>query len=64
MPNALIDLRGKRGLIPGIANEPHVHPLAEALQCPLVLPCDVRTQWGSLVTGNGEYVDAGYHVMG
>ena len=70
MQNALIDLRGKRGLILGIANdrsiawgcarvmaacgaelavtylddaaEPHVRPLAEALRCPLVLPCDVR----------------------
>ncbi|MCS0583984.1 enoyl-ACP reductase FabI [Massilia pinisoli] len=65
-----MDLRGKRGLILGIANErsiaygcarvmaacgaelavtylnadagPHVRPLAEALRCPLVLPCDVR----------------------
>lgn len=70
MQNALIDLRGKRGLILGIANdrsiaygcarvmagcgaelavtylnddaEPHVRPLAEALRCPLILPCDVR----------------------
>jgi enoyl-[acyl-carrier protein] reductase I len=89
MQNALIDLRGKRGLILGIANdrsiawgcarvmaacgaevavtylddsaEPYVRPLAESLQCPLVLPCDVRapgqleavfdavrTTWGSL----------------
>ena len=89
MSNALIDLRGKRGLILGIANdrsiawgcarvmaacgaelavtylndeaEPHVRPLAEALRCPLVLPCDVRapgqleavfdavrTAWGTL----------------
>jgi enoyl-[acyl-carrier protein] reductase I len=89
MPNALIDLRGKRGLILGIANdrsiawgcarvlaacgaelavtylddaaEPHVRPLAESLQCPLILPCDVRVpgqleavfdavraHWGSL----------------
>ena len=70
MQNAPIDLRGKRGLILGIANErsiaygcarvmaacgaelavtylngdaePHVRPLAEALRCPLILPCDVR----------------------
>jgi len=89
MQNALIDLRGKRGLILGIANdrsiawgcarvmaacgaevavtylddsaEPHVRPLAESLQCPLILPCDVRVpgqleavfdavraHWGSL----------------
>jgi enoyl-[acyl-carrier protein] reductase I len=89
MQNALIDLRGKRGLILGIANdssiaygcarvmaacgaelavtylddaaEPHVRPLAEALRCPLILPCDVRapgqleavfdavrTAWGGL----------------
>ena len=89
MQNALIDLRGKRGLILGIANdrsiawgcarvmaacgagvavtylddraEPDVRPLAESLQCPLILPCDVRapgqldavfdavrTTWGSL----------------
>ena len=66
MQNALIDLRGKRGLILGIANdrsiawgcarvmaacgaevavtylddgaEPYVRPLAESLQCPLILP--------------------------
>jgi enoyl-[acyl-carrier protein] reductase I len=66
----LIDLRGKRGLVVGIANEqsiaygcartfraagadlavtylnekaePHVRPLAEALEAALVLPCDVR----------------------
>jgi enoyl-[acyl-carrier protein] reductase I len=89
MQNALIDLRGKRGLILGIANdrsiaygcarvmaacgaelavtylddaaEPQVRPLAEALRCPLILPCDVRapgqleavfdavcTAWGGL----------------
>ena len=89
MQNALIDLRGKRGLILGIANdrsiaygcarimagcgadlavtyldaaaEPYVRPLAEALRCPLILPCDVRapgqleavfdavrTTWGGL----------------
>jgi len=89
MQNALIDLRGKRGLILGIANdrsiawgcarvmaacgaevavtylddgaEPYVRPLAESLQCPLILPCDVRApgqleavfdavrnHWGSL----------------
>jgi enoyl-[acyl-carrier protein] reductase I len=70
MQNALIDLRGKRGLILGIANDrsiaygcarvlaacgaelavtyldadaaPHARPLAEALGCPLILPCDVR----------------------
>ena len=70
MQNALIDLRGKRGLILGIANdrsiawgcarvmaacgaevavtylddnaEPYVRPLAESLQCPIILPCDVR----------------------
>jgi enoyl-[acyl-carrier protein] reductase I len=89
MQNALIDLRGKRGLILGIANdrsiaygcarvlaacgaelavtyldadaEPHARPLAEALGCPLILPCDVRgpgqleavfdavrTAWGGL----------------
>lgn len=68
--NSPIDLRGKRGLILGIANdhsiawgcarvmraggaelavtflngkaEPHVRPLAEALACPLIMPCDVR----------------------
>ncbi|MBW8897024.1 MAG: enoyl-ACP reductase FabI [Massilia sp.] len=84
-----MDLRGKRGLILGIANdrsiawgcarvmaacgaevavtylddsaEPYVRPLAESLQCPMILPCDVRapgqleavfdavrTTWGSL----------------
>ena len=89
MQNALIDLRGKRGLILGIANdrsiawgcarvmaacgaevavtylddnaEPYVRPLAESLQCPIILPCDVRapgqleavfdavrTTWGGL----------------
>jgi enoyl-[acyl-carrier protein] reductase I len=89
MQNALIDLRGKRGLILGIANdrsiawgcarvmaacgaevavtyldasaEPYVRPLAASLQCPLILPCDVRvpgqleavfdavrTTWGTL----------------
>ena len=65
-------LRGKRGLILGIANaqsiaygcaqaftaagaelavtylndkaEPHVRPLADALECALILPCDVRAE--------------------
>ncbi len=65
-----MDLRGKKGLIVGIANEqsiaygcarifrslgaelavtylnakaePHVRPLAETLQCPIIVPCDVR----------------------
>jgi len=82
-------LKGKRGLIVGIANdqsiaygcarsfhaqgaelavtylnakaEPYVRPLAEKLECPIVLPCDVRepgqleavfskltSEWGSL----------------
>ena len=89
MNHPIIDLRGKRGLILGIANEhsiawgcaralhaggaelavtylnakaePHVRPLAKALDCPLILPCDVRepgqldavydavrTSWGGL----------------
>lgn len=86
---AILDLKGKKGLIVGVANEhsiaygcanvfhqagaelavsyandkakPYVKPLAEALESPIILPCDVqnndqmsalfdaiKTQWGQL----------------
>lgn len=68
--NGILDLRGRRGLVLGIANEqsiaygcadafhragatlaatylnekaePYVRPLAEKLECPIIVPCDVR----------------------
>lgn len=70
MPSPLVDLRGKRGLVVGIANaqsiaagcaqafaacgatlaatylnakaEPHVRLVTDALDCPILLPCDVH----------------------
>ena len=51
--------------------EPHVRPLGETLGCPIVaieevgqLAAFLASDAAAALTGNVEYVDFGYHIMG
>ena len=45
-----------------------MRPLAEQLDNPIIIPCDVAaflvSDGAAALTGNIEYVDAGYYIVG